>query len=152
MLCLLSIPLPLTLAQSDDQMQDMTATSAPDPTRDPDNVTAGTPVYLNAPADSPLAYGIVTVLALLLMGAMVFGAYVSGLLAKLVPPETAASIFQSGFRYGLQVALNQAGQTKSPLDDEFFQEMAQQRGLQVIRAQNSDGTFSYAVVQPGAAG
>jgi hypothetical protein len=42
-------------------------------------------------------------------------------------------------RFGLQVALNQAAQTPSDLDDEFFAEMARLRGLTVIK--RIDGTY-----------
>jgi hypothetical protein len=67
-------------------------------------------------------------------------------LAKLVPPETASAIYASGVRFGFQIALNQASQTPTPLDDEFFEEMARLRGLQVVK--RADG--SYEVTQPPA--
>lgn len=102
--------------------------------------TSSTPVNNTTLA---LSYGLVIVLALLLVAAWIFGAYITGWLAKLVPPETAASIYQSGVRFGLQVALNQAGQTPSSLDDEFFEEMASARGLVATKTKNTDGTFSY---------
>lgn len=90
-------------------------------------------------ASLPLVYGIVGVMALLLIGAMIYGSYITRFLATLLPPETASAIYASGVRFGLQVALNQAGQTPGPLDDEFFIEMARLRGLQVIK--RLDGTY-----------
>lgn len=93
-----------------------------------------------APAgNDPLAIVIVVVLALLLVAGGVYGARLTNLLATMVPPETAASIYQSGVRFGLQVALNQAATTATPLDDEFFMGMARDRGLTVVK--RIDGTY-----------
>lgn len=107
----------------------------------------------DAPSDAAantLSYVIVVVLAVLLVGAMIFGAYVTGWLAKLVPPETAASIYQSGVRFGFQVALDKAAKTASPLDDEFFTELAQARGMSVEKIVAPDGTTQYVVKPPAA--
>src|SRR5687768_15898571 len=90
-------------------------------------------------ANLPLVYGVVGVLAILLVGAMIYSSTITRYLATLVPPETASAIYASGVRFGLQVALNQAAQTPSPLDDEFFVEMARMRGLTVIK--RIDGTY-----------
>lgn len=90
-------------------------------------------------ANVPLLYGAVGVMGALLTGAMAYSSYIMRFLAKLVPPETASAIYASGVRFGLQVALNHAAQTPSPLDDEFFTEMARLRGLQVVR--RIDGTY-----------
>lgn len=96
-------------------------------------------------ATNTLSYVIVVVLAVLLVGAMIFGAYVTGWLAKLVPPETAASIYQSGVRFGFQVALDKAAKTASPLDDEFLTELARTRGMVVEKITAPDGTVQYVV-------
>lgn len=100
-----------------------------------------------APA-SPIYYVIVVVMALLLVGAGVFNGYITNALKTLVPAETANSIYQSGVRFGIQIALNQAAQTPSELDDEFFTEMAKLRGLTVVK--RIDGT--YEVTTPASAG
>lgn len=105
----------------------------------------------DAPSDAAantLSYVIVVVLAVLLVGAMIFGAYVTGWLAKLVPPETAASIYQSGVRFGFQVALDKAAKTASPLDDEFFTELARARGYAVEKITAPDGATRYVVTPP----
>lgn len=81
----------------------------------------------------PIAYLIIVVLAVLVVAAGVYGGYITKFLATLVPPETAASIYQSGVRFGLQLALNRAAQTPSELDNEFFVEMARLRGLKVTK-------------------
>ena len=101
----------------------------------------------NIPNDAnlPLVYGVVGVLGLLLVGAMIYSSTITRYLATLVPPETASAIYASGVRFGLQVALNQAAQTPSPLDDEFFSEMARLRGLQVTR--RIDGTYEVTQTQ-----
>jgi hypothetical protein len=96
-------------------------------------------------ANLPLVYGVVGVLAILLVGAMIYSSTITRYLATLVPPETASAIYASGVRFGLQVALNQAAQTPSPLDDEFFVEMARLRGLTVIK--RVDGTYEVAQSQ-----
>lgn len=80
---------------------------------------------------SPIYYLVVVVLAVLLVAAFIFAGYITGALAKLVPPETAASIYQSGVRMGIELGLNQAARTPTALDDEFFIGLASQRGLEV---------------------
>jgi hypothetical protein len=105
----------------------------------------GTTIVVTPPAEDPGAlsplvlYGIIVVLAILLVGAMVYASSITRFLAQLVPPETASAIYASGVRFGLQVALNQAAQTPSQLDDGFFEEMARLRGLQVTK--HVDGTY-----------
>lgn len=95
-------------------------------------------------ASTILNYIVVIALAVLLVAALIFGGRIIPYLANLVPAETASSIYASGVRFGFQIALNRAAQTPSPLDDEFFEEMARTRGLQVIK--RPDG--SYDVIQP----
>lgn len=119
------------------------------PTLVPDlvaTVTPPAPVQVAAAADSALYYLVVVVLALLLTAAVVFGGYITKYLAALVPAETAASIYQSGVRLGIEVALNQAAKTSSPLDDEFFESMARQRGLVVTK--QADGSYSVSLPTP----
>jgi hypothetical protein len=99
---------------------------------------------------SPIYYVIVVVLALLLVGAGVFNGYITNTLKTLVPPETANSIYQSGVRFGLQVALNQAAQTPTSMDDEFFTEMARLRGLTVVK--RIDGTYEVTTPPTGGFG
>lgn len=97
-----------------------------------------------SPVNDTVAIVVIVVLGTLLTGAGIYGAYITGWIAKLVPPETAASIFQAGFRFGIQAALNQAAGTVGTADDDFFLEMARARGLEVVK--NADG--SYTVNQP----
>lgn len=92
-----------------------------------------------SPVNDSLAIVVIVVLGTLLTGAGIYGAYITGWIAKLVPPETAASIFQAGFRFGIQMALNQAAGTAGTADDDFFLEMAKARGLTVNK--RADGTY-----------
>jgi len=95
-------------------------------------------------------YFIVVVMAVLLVAFLVFGRYIIRLLTKLVPIETASSIYASGVRLGFEIALNQAAQTTSPLDDEFFEEMARLRGLKVTVNKDGEGRpVSYKVEYDG---
>lgn len=103
----------------------------------------------DAAAQNPLYYGVVVVLALLLVAALIFGGYITQWLAKLVPPETATSIYQSGVRMGLQLALNQAVLTASPLDEEFFTDLATQRGYSVEKL--ADGHYEVKIPVPRSA-
>lgn len=91
-----------------------------------------------------LVYVPVIILAGLLIGAFLLNSRLTGFLATLVPPEVAAKIYQDGVRFGFQIALNQAARTPGTLDDEFFEEMARLRGLQVTK--RADGTYD--VIQP----
>jgi hypothetical protein len=107
----------------------------------------------SAPA-SPIYYVIVGVLALLLVGAMVYNSQIVKFLATMVPPETAASIFQAGFRFGIQTALNEAVKTPTEADDDFFKKLAADRGLIVNRL--GSGAYEVIYAEPptpsGAAG
>ena len=96
------------------------------PESDEDNDNQSSPV-------SPIYYLIVGVLALLLVGAMVYNAQIVKFVATMVPPETATSIFQAGMRFGIQVALNEAVKTPTEADDDFFKKLAADRGLLVKR-------------------
>lgn len=91
-----------------------------------------------------LIYGGLIVLALLILAALIFGARIVKALETLVPAETAASIYQSGLRLGIEFGLQRAQQTASPLDDEFFVGLAKQRGLTVHKDENG----VYHVVSP----
>lgn len=93
-----------------------------------------------ASTGTTLTYVVIIVLALLLVCAQVYGAYVTRFLAKLVPPETAASIYESGVRMAIEAGLNQAAATESELDDEFFLNLAKGRGLPVIK--HPDGSYT----------
>lgn len=97
-----------------------------------------------APID-PLSYIFVVLAGILVIAGGIYSRGIISLVATLVPPETATSIYQSGVRIGFQMALERAAQTPTLADDEFFTELAKTRGLLVIKSQNPDGTFSYTV-------
>lgn len=120
------------------------AQSGPDATLESTPITTPTPAPGTIPTEGAvsvpfLVYVPVGVLAALLIGALVFGGRLMSFLAILVPPDTAAKIYQDGVRFGFQIALNQAAQTPGTLDDEFFEEMARLRGLTVTR--RADGSY-----------
>lgn len=147
--------LPMTLTRAQDGTSEATRDTSAVGTIIPDDVTTTGPIIINdlpdstgsptAP-DSPIYYLVVVVLALLLVGAMVFSAHITKFIATMVPPETASSIYQSGVRFGLQMALNQARQTPMTADDDFFKDLARQRGLEVSLL--PDGTYEVKYVPP----
>ena len=105
-----------------------------------DEVTVTHPALLDElpesngpPTTDPIVYVIVVVLAVLLVAALAFGAHITRSLATLVPPEVATSIYQAGVQFGLEVALNQAAETETQVDDDFFKKLAADRGLEVTR-------------------
>jgi hypothetical protein len=101
-------------------------------------------------ASTTMNYVIVVVLAVLLTGLLIFGSRMIPYLAKLMPPETASSLYEAGVRFGFELALNQAAQTPSLLDDEFFERMAQARGHRVTVFKDADGKpISYKVEYAG---
>jgi hypothetical protein len=107
------------------------------------NVEDGNGLTADTPINDILGIGLVVVLALLLTVVLVFGPQLVKLLSTLVPPETAASIYESGVRFGYQIALNRAHATPNPLDDEFFLAGAKARGYTVTTL--PDGSY---VVEP----
>jgi hypothetical protein len=101
--------------------------------------------------NSPITYVIIVVLALIVVASLVFNAQITRLLATMVPPETASSIYQAGVRFGLQVALNEAAKTETSADDDFFKKLAADRGLEVNRLANGLYEVKY-MPPPQAAG
>lgn len=82
--------------------------------------------------------GVIAIVIVLTIG-LVFGPQIIGYLSKLVPPETAASIYESGVRFGYQIALNQAASTANKYDDEFVLSQARGRGYTVTSM--PDGSY-----------
>lgn len=91
----------------------------------------------------PLNSLLVIVLAVLLSGSQVYGAYLTRLLSKFVPLETAQSIYQSGVRFGYETALNRAALTPNTDDDEYYIKEATARGYQVVK--RTDGSYQVSV-------
>lgn len=142
-----AIDAPVVLAVATDEAgPNVTVNVNLPPTDTSETPGSGIPANNETAPSSPIYYVIVVVMATLLVAVTIFGGYIINALKALVPAETAASIYQSGVRFGLQVALNQAAQTPGTLDDEFFTEMARLRGLTVVK--RIDGT--YEVTSPAA--
>lgn len=113
------------------QAQDNTSETAPTPvtTAIPGNASGTT---TSTPVDDTVNSIVLIVLAVLLSGSQVYGAYITRFLARLVPPETAQSLYESGVRFGYQTALNRAALTPSADDDEYYIKEARARGLEVV--------------------
>jgi hypothetical protein len=103
-----------------------------------ENAQDGT-VIVTPREDNPINYVIVVIAGVVIVAVLIFGGVIVGYVSKLVPPETANSIYQSGVRMGLQLALNNAAQTPTPYDNEFFEGLAQTRGFEVIK--HADGHY-----------
>lgn len=138
LLCLLALP---SLAQDEPDAAPAATVDAPIV----QNITAEEGSTVNVTpkdtadgdsSDDPLNYVIVVVAGVVIVAVLIFGGMIVGYVSKLVPPETANSIYQSGVRMGLQLALNNAAQTSTPYDNEFFEGLAQMRGYEVIKLAN----------------
>jgi hypothetical protein len=143
LLCLLALP---TLAQ-DDPVPTATALENGSVVVISGEGEEGTTVTVTQPSeetsdaaqDNPIDYILVVVGAVIIVAMLIFGAVLVRYVSKLVPAETAASIYQSGVRMGLELGLNTAARTASPLDDEFFTGLATMRGFEVIK--HADGHY-----------
>lgn len=103
-----------------------------------ENAQDGT-VIVTPRDDDPINYVIVVIAGVVIVAVLIFGGVIVGYVSKLVPAETANSIYQSGVRMGLQLALDNAARTSTPYDNEFFEGLAQTRGFEVIK--HADGHY-----------
>jgi hypothetical protein len=107
----------------------------------------GTVIVTPPTSRDPLPYLIVFALAAFFIADKVWGGKVTDALKTLVPAETAAGIYQSGVRAGLELGLNQASQTPTPYDEQFFEWLSTQGGYTVNK--RPDGKYEVQLPSTG---